>query len=348
VRRPTLAQFMAAAGAQPVGICMGDISGTAAIVNLAQERLMIDPFAPDEGWWGGWVKMLFNVQAVNQAAYIVTPHDIARVIVMDVCQKPIRLRNGFYEYMEFGIGLQPRGCPPQVCTPNVAQAFERDTVFTLTDFAATPQYLRIYPTDSADLGRRIVLQGPDQNGVTILGTDIDTQAAILGETVFITLPFATTKNQFSGITGILKDPTLGPIQIFMIDPVSGTSTLLTAMDPNETTAAYRRYLINGLPCNCCNTPGGSIQISAQCKLDFVPVTSPSDYLIIQNIPALIEECQAIRYSKMDSEEAAKNEAKHHAKALQLLNGQLDHFLGKVNTSVQVSLFGSNRLRPMPI
>ena len=345
--RPTLAMAMAANLGGPLGICQSDISGNAAVANDCMERLIMDPRAPDEGWWGGWVTMLFNLQVTQNSAYFVTPAEIARVILNDVCQKPVPIRNGFYEYLQFGSGLQPRqGRLP--CAPSTMQAFERDSVTTLTDFAGSPQFLRAFVSNSADVGRRIVFQGADQNGVTILGVDIITQAAILGEQVYLGLPFAQTKNQFSTITGIQKDATLGPVQIFMIDPASGSSTLLSSMEPNETTAAYRRYLVNGLPCNCCVGPTGQVQVSAQCKLDFVPVTSPSDYLIIQSIPALKEESQAIRYSKLDSPGALQQQAAHHMAALSLLFGQLDHFLGKVNTAVKVSLFGSDRLRRQPI
>lgn len=347
MRRVTLGSFRAAGGSLLVGICQGDLASTAAIVNLAQERLVMDPMAPEEGWWGGWVKMVFNIQSISLSAYIVTPHDIARIILMDVCRQPVRIRNGFYEYLEFGIGLQPNQCNPQVCAPSTMQAFERDTVSTLKDFATSPQLLRVFVSDNADLGRRIVFQGADQNGVTILNVDQTSHAATLGETVYLKAPFADTANQYSTITGILKDATLGPIDVFMLDPVTGAQTLLTSMEPNETTAQYRRYFVNGLPCGCCNTPGGPIQVSAQCKLDFVPAYSDSDYLIIQSIPALMEEVQSIRYSRMDSPQAPALELKHHAKALSILNGQLDHFLGKVNTAVTVPIFGSDRLTPQP-
>lgn len=331
----------------PVGICAADIAGNAAITNEAQERLIEDPMAPEEGWWGGWVKMVFNLQVSNLSAHLVTPHDIARIILMDVCKQPIRIRNGFYEYLEFGIGLQPRGCNPQVCAPSTMQAFERDSVVTLQDFPPTPQLLRVYATDPADLGRRIILQGADQNGTTILGTDLATQAASLGETVFLTAPFSTALNQFSALTGIQKEATQGPVQIFTVDPITGASVLLTSMEPNETTALYRRYFVNGLPCGCCQNTAGQVQVSAQCKLDYVPVVALNDYLTIQSIPALKEEVQAIRYSRMDTPAAAQNEGKHHFKALSLLNGQLDHFLGKVNTAVTVPIFGSDRLKPQP-
>ena len=349
MQRPTLAQAINQGIGIPVGVCANDIPGNAAVVNQAQEELMYDPLAPDEGWWGGWVKMVFTVQSTAGSSFLTTPWDIARVILMDVCKTPIQIRNSFYEYLEFGIGEMPKGCNPQRCLPNTTQAFERDSVVTLADFPATPSYLRAYPSNAGDLGKRIVFQGNDQNGLPVLGMDSDTTEASFGETVFLAAPFSRSNNTFTGpLTGILKDPTLGQVQVFAVDPTTGASSLLTTLQPNETTAQYRRYFINGLPCNCCSTPGGLVQVTAQCKLEYVPVVNPSDYLIIPNIPALKAQVQSIRYSRMDSKEAGALEAKHHARAVALLNGQLDHYLGKTRTAIAVPLFGSDRLTPQPI
>lgn len=348
MRRPTLGMFRAAGGSLPVGICVGDLASTANIVNLAQEQLIMDPLAPDEGWWGGWMRMAFNVISTSSYSYIVTPYDIARVILLDVCSNPIRLRNGFFEYLEFGTGLLPKPCnTTDVCRPTTMQAFERDRVVTLNDFASSSRKLRVYYTDPADVGKRIVFQGPDKNGEIVRAIDPTSRTAVQGETVYLAPPFSDTTNEFSSLTGIIKDATYGTVQVFMVDVDSGTATLLTTMEPNETTASYRRYMIAGLPCSCCGTSSGTIQVSAQCKLDFVPAYADSDYLCIPNIPAIMEQVQAIRYSRMDSADAMKLEAKHHDRAISLLNGQLDHYLGKVNTAVAVPIFGSDRLRAQP-
>lgn len=348
MRRPTLQQAINAGIFIPVGVLPGNIAGCAAIANLAMEQLIHDPLAPDEGWWGGWVSMLFNVGSGGGSTYITAPYDIARVIVMDICQKPIMLRNGFYEYLQFTAGIEPKNCASPKCGIMASQAYERDVVYTLNTFPLAPQLLHAFPTNSGDWGKRIVFQGPDQNGLDIVGIDTVTQSATEGETVYLQSPFTPSVNQFSGITGILKDPTLGPVQVYTSDPVSGATALLTTLQPSETTAAYRRYLINGLPCNCCNSGTPGIQVNTVCKLDFVPVVSGQDYLIIQSIPALAEQIQAIRYSRMDSPAAPALEAKHHAKALGLLFGQLDHTLGKVSTAINVPIFGSAKLRPQPV
>lgn len=349
MQRPTLQMAINDGIGTPLGICAADISGNAAAVNQAQEELMYDELAPDEGWWGGWIKMLFTVNSSLGSSFLTAPFDVARVILMDICKTPVRIRNGFYEYLEFGPGEFPKGCNNQKCAPDTIQAFERDNVVTLTDFPAAPAYLRAFVSSPGDLGKRIVFQGDDQNGVPVLGLDAATGEASDGEVVYLAQPFSTTVNVFAGpLTGIQKEPTLKPVQIFTVDPTTGASTFLTSMEPNETTASYRRYFLNGLPCNCCSTPGGQVQVSAQCKLDYVPVVNPSDYLIIPNIPALKAQVQSIRYSRMDNKDAAGLEIKHHKRAISLLNGQLDHFLGKTRTAVAVPLFGSDRLTPQPI
>lgn len=311
--------------------------------------------APDEGYWGGWARMVFNMSVSDRHGYIVTPSNIARVIVMDVCRTPVMIRNGFYEFLEFGAGLKPRptsclnGASGQTCgCSTIMQAYERDTVVTLGTQIINPATIRFYPTDASDLGRRVLVQGADQNGQVVYGLDPVTQAAILGEYVTLTLPFVDTVNQFSAITGFLKDKTVGPVQIFQVDPVTGEQAALSSMEPHEPTASYRRYLVDGVPRQCCNTGAGSVQVTAQAKFDYVPVNSDSDYTIIQSLPALIEECQSIRYSRMDSANAIQFEQKHHARALQLLFGQLDHTLGKTQTAISVPIFGSNRPRLQPL
>lgn len=331
---------------QHIGICAEDISRVAAAVNEAQLSLLLDPMKPDEGWFGGWVNMVFNLTVANFAASIITPRDIATIIVYDICQRPRPLRNGFYEYLQFGTGQRPKTCSPWC--DRIQQAFERDNVPLLAPFPTSgPQQIRVFISNPADVGKRIIIQGADQNGNTVYGQDTDTAAAILGEQIGFTQPFSSSQYLYQDITGILKDATLGPVQIFAVDS-NGNQTLISSMEPSETSASYRQFQLDGLPPNCCNSPTGQIQVQAQCKLDFVPVQSDTDYLIIPNVLALDEECQARDYSRNDTMTSAKLEQKHHQRALALLCGQLDHYHGKIRTAVSVPIFGSARLRPNPV
>ena len=309
----------------------------------------MDPRAPDEGWWGGWVTMNLTATISNAAAYVVTPREIARLIVMSVCQHPVNIRNGFYEYLQFGSGLQPKSCQGTSCG-SPFQAYERDNVVTFAPLLPTPQTIRIYPTDLRDVDLRVLLQGKDQNSQIILTTDPNTTLSAPGEYLMMKFPFADSVNQFSTITGIQKDETYGPLQFFQVDPATGTEVALSAMEPNEGVANYRRYLINGIPSNnlCCTSPGNPIQVTAQGRLDFIPVVNETDYLTIQNVPALIEESMSIRFGKMEVGDGANQSLIHHVKALNLLAGQLDLYQGKTSTAVRMPLFGSNPMRRQPV
>lgn len=326
---------------ESIGKCQADIGGIAAMVNEAQERLLNDPLAPEEGWWGGWVRMAFSVSPPT--ATIITPREIARVILMDVCRNPVRIRNSFYEFLEFGNGFQPRGCN-QSCG-QVLEAYERETVISTTPFQS-PAVVRCYPVNPNDVGKRVWVQGSDTNGKRVYGIDTLTQSPILGEQVTLTLPFVDTVNTYSILTGFQKDPTLDDVQIFQVDQVTGAQTDLLTMEYNQLTSEYRTYFINGLRNNCCS--GNPIQVLAMCKLDYIPARVDADYLLIQSVPALIEECMSIRFGRMDTPGALQLSEQKHAKALKILFGQLDHYLGKERTAITVPLFGSDRLKAQPV
>lgn len=338
---------------EAIGDCASNLSDIAAFVNEAQQRLLHDPTAPDEGWWGGWGKYVFTVQGVNQM--ITTPRDVARIIVMDVCKRPMRIRNQFFEFLEFGVGYQPWGCGTtgSRCCQQY-QAYERETTPTLATLVPGST-IRIYPKDSRDVGQIVQIGGRDSNGQVIYGTATLTQAPILGEKISLDVPFADSANYFSEISGIQKPVTFGEIQLFSVDPNTGGETYLSQMEPTETSAEYRRYFLNGLNNNCCprdpNDPTGATriqQVIAMGKLDFWPVYSDTDYLLIQSLPAMIEECMAIRYSRQDTPGAAALAREKHSNALRFLFGQLDHMLGKTRTAINLSLWGRDRLIPQPL
>jgi hypothetical protein len=346
--RPTLNQFRLQWPAEAMGVCQADPM-VAAYCNESQERLLMDPMTPEGGWWGGTVTMNLTVYATNGHAYVTTPAEIASLVVMGVCQTPVNIRNGFYEYLSYGNGLQPKSLTCGSTCYQPFQAYERDNVFTFTDLLPIPQKVRIYISDARDATYRVLLQGKDQNLLTIYTSDPLTGTSAPGEYLTLASPFVDSVNQFSSITGIQKDQTYGPLQFFQVDPTSGAENALSTMEPNEGAANYRRYLINGIPINnlCC-TGLSSIQVSAQGRLDFVPVQNETDYLIIPNVPALIEESLSIRFSRMESDNASKQSLLHHARALALLNGQLDTYTGKTNTAISLKISGLQGRRAQPI
>jgi len=79
------------------------------------------------------------------------------------------------------------------------------------------------------------------------------------------------------------------------------------------------------------------------KLALIPVEVDTDYLVIQNIAALKEECQSVRFGEMDDKSSAGQAALRHNKAINLLNGELVHHLGKEQPAVNFAPFGTARL-----
>lgn len=349
--RIQLAAYAQSVGS-PLGVCVNNIPALAGLVNVATERLISDPMAPEEGWWGGWAKYIFNVSPSQP--YIVAPRGVARIIVMDVNTCPVKVQNGFYEFLDYGPGLQPKPCKENICN-GFTQTYDRDTVAILGTLNPSAQLIRAFPTDPRDVGKTVIVQGTDQNGNIITSTDPVTNQTILGEVLTLDLPFTDSINQFMaapnspGISGIQKDNTFGNVTFFQVDPNSGVTAPLSSMEPSETVAQYRKYFVGNLPCKPACTFNGMNQVTAMVKLDYVPVASDPDYLGIPCVPAIVAECEAIRYENMDNEKAQAMGAAKHAKALQLLFGQLNQYLGNERPAISVSLFGPRQhLKMQPI
>lgn len=348
MQRLRLLDYRLSRGPRLIGACQQDIGRCAEVANSAERRLVLAKEAGEEGWFGTWAEIAFNVS--RSAPYLTTPREVARVEALNVCERPVMVQNQFAEYLQYGNGRLPKTFMSQLCNNRIRQAFTRNSVPTFTDLSNPPQFIRIFTTDPADIGaqRRILLQGTDNSGNTIYSQDGLVQ--VTGQWVTFASPYAVAPMQFNSITGIQKDITNGQIQVFQVDPNTGTQTLLLTMEPGETTASYRRYYLDNLPRNCCAGTGtaDTVTITAIAKLDMIPVVVDTDYFIIQNLEALIEECQAVRYSEMDSAQAAQLEAKCHARAIGHLNGELAHYLGKNRPAVSWKPFGSACLERVAI
>lgn len=336
-----------------VGLCQDNIPGIARYVNAAQQRLLYAPEAADESWYGTWAEVRLNVS--RAAPYITLPREIARIEAITICDRPVPVFNQFYEYLTFGNGRMQRhrlNCAGQ----KVRAAYTRNNEPLFTDVHNGPQLITLYASDAADVTgtKRVLLQGFDQNNQPIYTNDGGN--TILGEFVTLASPFATSKNQFVRITGIQKDVTSGPVQIFQMSPTTGEQVLLSTLEPGEQTTSYRRYFFDCLPCSCCPTPNVQVpiqnclppQVTAIAKLELIPVVNPTDWLLFQNLEAVIEAAAAVRFSEMDNASAQQQVEIHHKRAIRLLNGELGHYLGVNTAAVRMEVFGSAKLEHQAI
>lgn len=345
--RTTLGQVQLSALPGAVGLCANDLPGIAAVTNRAQQTLI--NAGGQSGFWGGWQKVVFQVSRCFP--YITLPREFARAINMDVCRYPIRIQNEFYEMLEAGIGLQDFNRCRDWC--GALEGYERGVWPSMVELATSNQYLRVYITDARDVNSRMLV-GPaqDQNGNGIYSQD--GANSVNGFYLNFSQPFTTTSFIVTHFGGIQKDPTFGDVLLYQVDATTGEEVLLSRYAPDEVTPGYRRYFINRLPCNCapvlprspCLNPSPvaqNVAVTAMAKLEFIPANRATDYLIIGNIPALIEECKANRFSDMDAAAAAGLEIKCHARAIRLLNQELTHYLGKQQPAVNLAPFGTATL-----
>lgn len=323
-----------------IGACASDTAEVANWVNAAQQRLLYAHETSESGFWGAWAELAMNVD--RNDPYITLPRGVARIINMDVCTNPVPVYNGFYEYLAFGAGHYPKAnCQGDTCEP--LQALSRGIVPTLRPITAG-RSVRARLTSAADADNlRALITGLDTNNQKV--TSLDGPLLVQGEFITFAAPFVTTVTPWNEIHGIQKDITTGPVGFYSVDLLTGDETLLVTMEPGETVAAYQRYYVGGLPLNCCTIPGDATtaQLTVMVKLDFVPAVVPTDYLLVQNIEAIIAECQAIRYSGMDSPGAILKAADRHREAIRYLNGELMHYVGEDSTAISFSPFGSARL-----
>lgn len=330
-----------------MGLCQSNVPEIANYANAAQSRLIHAAESGSEGWYGTYAEIAFSASRTDP--YITLPRNIARLENATVCDKPIPVDNEFIQYLQFGNGRLRKERP---CNPSILQGVSRNNAVTFRDMTDPPQLLRIYIGDSTDVGKRVLLQGTDSNGNTIYSTDV--RIDVTGIFVPLEEPFATTTLQFNTITGIQKDVTNSKVEIYQVDPDDGTEILLLTMEPGETTASYRRYFFNNLPCSCCPNPNqaeGTVQLTAIAKMELIPLVVDTDYTVLTGIgaiEAIIHEAQSVKYGESDSPNAKGMALDSHRQAIRLLAGQLSHYNSIESVAVNFKPFGSADLRRVAI
>lgn len=339
--RLRLFDFRMSEGPGDVGICREDVASVANCANAVQRRLMLCKEAGESGWWGGWAEVL--LMASRTLPYVTLPREIARIESINVCNTPRRVQNQFFEYLQFGNGRLPKTCNRNGCIP---AAYSRNNAVTFIEPPTQPFFIQAFALDSADVqaNARVLVQGADEAGNVVYSQAGVNQ--VQGEYITLQTPFVTTIHQFSTLTGLQKDVTVGAVQIMSVDVNTGASTLLLTMEPGEQTASYRRYYFNSLPISCCPPPSGTVPqlvpITAIAKLDLIPALVDQDWLLIQNLEAMVEEAQSWRLSKIDGISAKQESRERHKAAVELLNGEIIHFLGKNDPAYNFAPFGSAR------
>src|SRR6185503_13720414 len=250
---------------------------------------------------------------------ITFPRRIASIEAISVCNSPIIIRNGWFEFLETGPGLQGDGEGSCNTGCGGLQLFDRGTACTFADILGVNKKIKVYTHVAEAVDSMILIQGYDENfnWVRTLVSGVWTD----GEYVSISTTPVTSVNFFSSITGIQKPITNGFVRLYEYDTTLLTQRAIAIYEPDEINPSYRRSLIPGLS----HVSGGACEtktVTCQVKLDFVPVRVDTDWLIPSNIPAIKNMIQSIAKAENNLFQEA---AAWEARALRELNMELNHY-----------------------
>ena len=294
-----------------------------ALLNLCTQNLV----QTGEMFWGLHARYQFCVTD----GCLVWPRQIATIEAAAVCDRPITIRNRWFEFLGTGVGLRGDGN----CNSNSSCGSARGGGTDLLDRAAPTtcafaeivgvnKKIKVYAdvTEAADA--EILLQGYDENNQwirTLVGG-----AWVDGEYVSISTTPVTSTKFFSALTGVQKPITNGTVRLYEYDTTLTTQRAIAIYEPDETRPSYRKQLLSDLGCGgCCGAEDDTTQVTVMAKLEFIPVRQDTDWLMIGNFAALTAEAQSVL--KLENN-LAQDSIVWHALAVKKLRDELSHYLGK--------------------
>jgi hypothetical protein len=354
--RKTLAQAKNSTIPQAVGLATCD-ERFVQLLNEAQARLA------DMGkWWGTYKKLRVCVTA----GCITWPREVKTIEAMNLCGYNIPIQNQWYEF-QTDTRAPRTGCGREGCEQD--QLLDRGMVTQFRDSVGNC-YIRVTPQLSADVGKRVLLQGLDPNGIPIRTLDSVSGEYVWGE--YVTLPnpsitaYVRTSNRFKqpGLTGAQKPLTQGSLTIIAENDTTGLLTQVAVWGPSEQNPEYRRTYLVGMPevcggtnsCsttqdNCCIDNGdGCVPADEACtntvveaivRLDFIPAIVDSDWLFIGNLQAIKHMMKAIQKEDRNQYTEAEREIQL---ALRSLRNELEAYSPNERSVINVQPFGSAKIQ----
>lgn len=264
-------------------------------------------------WWGSVVEAQFCVRNFC----LVWPREVANVEQIQVCGHNVDTQGAWYNFtrilsgtsrgngafMSNAINATGRNQFGQ-CAGGWPQNMMKDG--TAASFATTigaNKVIRTYPTNASDVGKKIVYQGRDKNGIwvrTVYGGSMQN-----GEQVTLALPFVDTTTVWGpgAPVAVQKDVTVQRVLVYEYDTVAATERALADYQPGETRPSYRVSHIQQAQANrggCCGTSTTTEEterittITALVSLQHVQIRSPGDWLILQNLDAYESAMMAVK------------------------------------------------------
>lgn len=257
-------------------------------------------------WYGSVVEAQFCVQPDG---CFVFPRQVAAVEQLAVNGGPIMVENGWYAFTRLLTTLKQ--CPDcdSACSSgscggcgcgHLQLRMKEGNAVSFSTTMGENKKIRSYPTNSADIGKTIIYQGYDHNGIWVR-TLMDGVMRD-GERVTLTLPFVDTTTEWAAGSplGVQKQTTVQRVLVYSYDTDTTLERALAIYEPGETNPSYVQGYVPGLRQavgGCCSDDEYSettTTITALVSLKGSTLSAPGDWLVLQNIGAYKAAMMAVK------------------------------------------------------
>lgn len=257
----------------------------------------IDSFEMQALPYGRWWGTTQLVQFCLTGGCLVLPRQIATIEAVNLGTRHMGNRNMWYDFVKphapCELGCSSESCH---CGCGAVNVQEMGTVASFATTTGTDKKIRVYPGNASDVGKKIIFQGNDSNGIWVRST-IDGSRQD-GEEVTLALPFVDTVTTWEpgAPFAVMKEQTAYRVMVYSVDP-DDSESLLAIYEPTETEPAYRRVSLPGYSASngsgCCE----SSTLMAVVSLDKIPVQTPNDWLLFSNMEAYRQGLMSVKFRK---------------------------------------------------
>ena len=223
---------------------------------------------------------------------ITLPPQVASIERVAVCGQVIPTHDMWFEFLSNGLGPRNASCSTSSgCSCGggcgVAEANLRGWFPTFADIRGTAKKLRLIADVSADVGKRVLCLGYDENNNWIRTSPGGVWQD--GETVTLAQSPGTDTTKFfdGGITGIqFLDAREGQVWLYERDTVASTSRMIGSYQYFETNPSYARYLFPSVFAQPSDSGCTTTQVEMIGRLEFFPVSKDTDVVLVGNLAVL--------------------------------------------------------------
>lgn len=319
--------------------------------NEAESRMLA------QGRWWGSIRLM-NLCVTNGC--LTQPREVENVEQMAVNGQPIPIYTTFYGFTQNLAVVNPcKGCASpnssNICNTALfgacghIQSRDQGEAVSHNVTRGRNKKIRFYPSNIGDVGKTIIVQGYDLNGIWV--RSIIDGVMQDGEEVTLASPYVDTTTVWSAgaPTGIIKEATLDVVRMYSFNTDTSTEKLLSAYQASETKPSYRRFVIpqfRAIPKNqCCTNEDGDVLTTIQtiAKLRHIELVSDNDWLLFEILEAYKSAMIAVKaweenddakgnyhfYGIQASPSAARNTRRvvNRGGAIPLLNAELQSKTG---------------------